>query len=167
MKEGYLQGKIRELDYKLKQQMEAAEQLEKNLQRIIVSEKEQKKLFNQLKEVYEFKEDMIKKLEIENKKEIKSDINKAKESLNKKIEDTIEKNFEKLQKQLDKIINQLQDLSAVKDIALKNSKNIVFTEHLCNLLMEELVRERIFSNEKVEILSKRASIRAKDLLKEK
>jgi len=44
MKEGYLQEKIREFDYKLKQQMNMAQQLDKHLDRIIVSEKEQKKM---------------------------------------------------------------------------------------------------------------------------
>jgi hypothetical protein len=63
---------------------------------------------------------------------------------------------------MNKISTQLQQIEVVNELALKNSENVVFTEHLCNLLMEELVRERIFSKEKIEILSKRASIRAKD-----
>jgi len=162
LKEGYLQDKIRELDFKLKQQMALAEQLDKHLQRIIVSEKEQKKLFNKLKQLDDFKDNIQKELEMRNKKEIKSSIDKSKELINKKIDDAIEKNFEKIQKQMDTISTQLQQIEAVNNLVAKNTENLVFLEQLCNLLMEELVRERIFSNEKIEILSKRASIRAKE-----
>jgi hypothetical protein len=162
LKEGYLQEKIRELDFKLKQQMALAEQLDKHLQRIIVSEKEQKKLFNKLKKLDEYKDEIRKDIEMKNKKEIKSSIDKSKETINKKIDDAIEKHLGKIQKQMDKISNQLQQIEIVRDLALKNSENVVFTQHLCNLIMEELVRERVFSKEKIEILSKRASIRAKD-----
>ena len=162
LKEGYLQEKIRELDFKLKQQMALAEQLDKHLQRIIVSEKEQKKLFNKLKKLDEYKDEIRKDLEMKNKKEIKSSIDKSKEIINKKIDDAIEKHLGKIQKQMDEISNKLKQIETVKDLALKNSENVVFTEHLCNLIMEELVRERVFSKEKIEILSKRASIRAKD-----
>ena len=56
MKEGYLQEKMREFDYKLKQQMDMAKQLDKHLDRIIVSEKEQKKMFKKLKELDSYKE---------------------------------------------------------------------------------------------------------------
>jgi len=162
LKEGYLQEKIRELDFKLKQQMALAEQLDKHLQRIIVSEKEQKKLFNKLKKLDEYKDEIRKDLEMKNKKEIKSSIDKSKEIINKKIDDAIEKHLGKIQKQMDEISNKLKQIETVKDLAFKNSENVVFTEHLCNLIMEELVRERVFSKEKIEILSKRASIRAKD-----
>ena len=162
LKEGYLQDKIRELDFKLKQQMALAEQLDKHLQRIIVSEKEQKKLFNKLKQLDDFKDNIQKELEMRNKKEIKSSIDKSKELINKKIDDAIEKNFGKIQKQMGTISTQLQQIEAVNNLVAKNTENLVFLEQLCNLLMEELVRERIFSNEKIEILSKRASIRAKE-----
>ena len=47
------------------------------------------------------------------------------------------------------------------ELALKNTKKIQFNEHLSILIMEELIRERVFSNEKVDIITKRASIRAK------
>ena len=162
LKEGYLQDKIRALDFKLKQQMALAEQLDKHLQRIIVSEKEQKKLFNKLKQLDDFKDNIQKELEMRNKKEIKSSIDKSKELINKKIDDAIEKNFGKIQKQMGTISTQLQQIEAVNNLVAKNTENLVFLEQLCNLLMEELVRERIFSNEKIEILSKRASIRAKE-----
>lgn len=165
LKEGYLQEKIRELDFKLKQQMALAEQLDKHLQRIIVSEKEQKKLFNKLKKLDEYKDEIRKDLEMKNKMEIKSSIDKSKVTINKKIDDAIEKNLGKIQKQMDETSNQLQQIGIVRNLALKNSENIIFTEQLCYLIMEELVRERVFSKEKIEILSKRASIRAKDASK--
>ena len=49
-----------------------------------------------------------------------------------------------------------------KDLVLKNQRSIFFNEQLYDLLMEELIKERIISNERVEIIKKRASIRTKE-----
>lgn len=161
MKEGYLQNKIRELDYKLKQQLELAEHLERQLQLIIDSKKEYKALFNKLKNLDKFKDYILKEIAKENKIQIQSVIDQSNEIINKHIHDAVENNFKKVKKYVDRAIEQFQDTSFDKELVLKNSKNILSNEQLCILLMEELVRERILSNEKVDILTKRASIRAK------
>ena len=163
MKEGYLQNKIRELDYKLKQQLELAEHLERQLQMIIDSKKEYKALFNKLKNLDKFKDSILKEIAKENKIKIQSIIDQSNEIINKHIHDAVENSFKKVKKYVDRAIEQFQDTSFDKESVLKNSKNILFNEQLCILLMEELVRERILSNEKVDILTKRASIRAKKL----
>ncbi|MCK4415632.1 MAG: hypothetical protein KAU84_00620 [Thermoplasmatales archaeon] len=163
MKEGYLQNKIRELDYKLKQQLELAEHLERQLQMIIDSKKEYKALFNKLKNLDKFKDSILKEIAKENKIKIQSIIDQSNEIINKHIHDAVENSFKKVKKYVDGVIEQFQDTSFDKELVLKNSKNILFNEQLCILLMEELVRERILSNEKVDILTKRASIRAKKL----
>ncbi len=163
MKEGYLQNKIRELDYKLKQQLELAEHLERQLQMIIDSKKEYKVLFNKLKNLDKFKDSILKEIAKENKIKIQSIIDQSNEIINKHIHDAVENSFKKVKKYVDRAIEQFQDTSFDKESVLKNSKNILFNEQLCILLMEELVRERILSNEKVDILTKRASIRAKKL----
>ena len=163
MKEGYLQNKIRELDYKLKQQLELAEHLERQLQLIIDSKKEYKTLFNKLKNLDKFKDYILKEIAKENKIQIQSIIDQSNEIINKHIHDAVENNFKKVKKYVDRAIEQFQDTSFDKELVLKNSKNILSNEQLCILLMEELVRERILSNEKVDILTKRASIRAKKL----
>jgi len=163
MKEGYLEIKIRELDYKLKQQLELAEHLERQLQMIIDSKKEYKALFNKLKNLDKFKDSILKEIAKENKIKIQSIIDQSNEIINKHIHDAVENSFKKVKKYVDRAIEQFQDTSFAKELVLKNSKNILFNEQLCILLMEELVRERILSNEKVDILTKRASIRAKKL----
>lgn len=163
MKEGYLQNKIRELDYKLKQQLELAEHLERQLQMIIDSKKEYKALFNKLKNLDKFKDSILKEIAKENKIKIQSIIDQSNEIINKHIHDAVENSFKKVKKYVDGAIEQFQDTSFDKELVLKNSKNILFNEQLCILLMEELVRERILSNEKVDILTKRASLRAKKL----
>ncbi len=163
MKEGYLQNKIRELDYKLKQQLELAEHLERQLQMIIDSKKEYKAFFNKLKNLDKFKDSILKEIAKENKIKIQSIIDQSNEIINKHIHDAVENSFKKVKKYVDGAIEQFQDTSFDKELVLKNSKNILFNEQLCILLMEELVRERILSNEKVDILTKRASIRAKKL----
>ena len=161
MKEGYLQNKIRELDYKLKQQLELAEHLERQLQMIIDSKKEYKVFFNKLKDLDKFKDRVLKEIAKENKIKIQSIIDQSNEIINKHIHDAVENSFKKVKKYVDKAVDQSKDVRFDKDLVLKNSKKILLNEKLCVLLMEELVRERILSNEKVDILTKRASIRAK------
>lgn len=161
MKEGYLQNKIRELDYKLKQQLELAEHLERQLQMIIDSKKEYKAFINKLKNLDKFKDRIQKEIAKENKVKIQSIIDQSDEIIDKHIHDAVENSFKKVKKYVDRAIEQFQDARFDKELALKNSKNIIFNEQLCILLMEELIRERILSNEKVDILTKRASLRAK------
>ena len=162
MKEGYLQEKIRELDFQLKQQKALAEQLDKHFQRIIPSLKEQKKLFAKLKELDTFKDNIQKDIEIKNKKEIERIVNQAKERINKKIDTAVEKYLGEIQQKMDILSEQIQEIETVNELIQKNTENIAFVKHLCIILMEELVRDRVFSKEKIEILSKRASIRAED-----
>lgn len=161
MKEGYLQNKIRELDYKLKQQMQLAEHLEKQLHMIIGSKKEYKALFNKLEELNKFKDRILKEIAKENKIKIQSIIDESNEIISKHIYDAVENSFGQVKRYVDRAIDQSKDVHFDKDLVLKNSKNILFNEQLCILLMEELIRERILSNERVDILKKRASIRAK------
>ena len=161
VKDGYLQNKIREMDYKLKQQMQLAEHLEKQLQMIIDSKKEYKMFFNKLKEMDKFKDRILKDITKENKIKIQSIIDESNEIISKYIHDAVEKSFARFKEYVDRAMDQFKDASFDKELILKNSKNILFNEQLCNLLMEELVRERILSNERVEILKQRASIRAK------
>ena len=167
MKEGYLQEKIREIDYKLKQQMEAAQQLDKHLDRIIVSEKEQKKMFKKLKDLDKYKEEIKKDLEKEITDDLKILKNQSKESIRKKIDDAIEKKVSEMQKQMDELRERLNQILDLKDIVLNATKNSIYSQQLCDILVEELVRERIFSREKTEIITKRASIRTKDKLKQR
>ncbi len=167
MKEGYLQEKMREFDYKLKQQMDVAKQLDKHLDRIIVSEKEQKKMFKKLKDLDKYKEEIKKEINREIKEDLKTYKSRSKETIRKKIDDAIEKKLGNLQKQMDELKTELMETKELKDLVMQANKNAIYSEQLSNLLVEELVRERIFSREKTDIITKRASIRTRDKLKGK
>jgi len=162
MKEGYLQNKIRELDYKLKQQMELAEHLEKQLQMVIDSKKQYKVLFNKLKELDKFKENILKEIAKENKSEIKSIMDQSSKIIDKHIHDSVKNNIQEVKRYVDSEIAKSKDMAIDKNLVLKNSKSISFNEQLCNLIMEELVKERVLSNERVDIIKKRASIRTEE-----
>ena len=167
MKEGYLQEKMREFDYKLKQQMDLAKQLDKHLERVIVSEKEQKKMFKKLKDLDNYKEEIKKEIDKEIRDELKTYKNQSKETIRNKIDDTLEKKFGELQKQMDDLKTELMEIKELKDLVLQANKNAIYSEQLSDLLIEELVRERVFSREKTDIITKRASIRTRDKLKTK
>lgn len=167
MKEGYLQEKLREFDYKLQQQMDLAKQLDKHLDRIIVSEKEQKKMFKKLKDLDKYKEEIKKEINREIKDDLKTYKNLSKETIIRKIDDAIEKKLGYLQKQMDELKKELEEIKELKNLVLQATKNSVYSEQLSNLLVEELVRERVFSREKTDIITKRASIRTRDKLKYK
>jgi len=149
------------LDYKLKQQLELAEHLNRQLQLIIDTKKDYKAIFNKLKDLDKFKDKILKEIIKENRIKIQSIINESAEIINKHLQESVEYNNEKIKSYIDKKIDQLKDKLIEKELILKNSKNILFNEQLCLILLEELVRERIFSNERVEIIQKRALIRAK------
>ena len=167
MKEGYLQEKMREFDYKLKQQMDLAKQLDKHLERVIVSEKEQKKMFKKLKDLDNYKEEIKKEIDKEIREELKEYKKQSKEVIYNRINDAIEKKLGELQKQM----NQLQiDLAEIKELqsqVFQATKKSVYSEQLSDILVEELIKERVFSREKTEIITKRAKIRTKDKLKQK
>ena len=167
MKEGYLQEKIREFDYKLKQQMNMAQQLDKHLDRIIVSEKEQKKMFKKLKDLEKYKEEIKKEIEKEIIEELKTLKNQSKETIRRKIDDAIEKKLGQLQKQMDELKTELREIKELKDLIMHATKNSIYSEQLSAILVEELVRERVFSKDRIDIISKRASIRTRDKLKGK
>ena len=162
MKDGYLQIKIRELDYKLKQQMELADQLEKQLQMVIDTKKEYKTLFNKLKKIEIFKEDLFKEISKKNKIEIKSVINESNDLINEYIKNAIDKSNKNLKKYFENELNKLKNNQINQELFLKNLKKINYNEQLMNLLMEELLKERLISHERMEIIKKRASIRSND-----
>ena len=110
MKEGYLQEKMREFDYKLRRQIELAEQLDKHLVRVIVSEKEQKKLFKKLKDLDDYKEEIKKEIDKEIRDDLKKYKNQSKETIRNKIDDAIEKNFHVLQQQMNGLKKELLEI---------------------------------------------------------
>ena len=144
MKEGYLQEKMREFDYKLKQQMDMAEQLDKHLERIIVSEKEQKKMFKKLKDLDTYKEEIRKEINREIREELTTHKNQLKVSIQNKIDDAIEKNLGKVQSQMSDLHTELSEIKELKALVIQARKNAIYSEQLCDILIEELVRERIF-----------------------
>lgn len=158
---------MREFDYKLQQQMDLAKQLDKHLDRIIVSEKEQKKMFKKLKDLDNYKEEIKKEINREIKDELKAYKNQSKETIRKKVDDTIEKKLGELQRQMDELKTELMEIKELKDLVLQANRNAIYSEQLSNLLVEELVRERVFSREKTDIITKRASIRTREKLKDK
>ena len=166
MKEGYFQEKMREFDYKLKQQMDMAKQLDNHLERIIVSEKEQKKMFKKLKELDEYKQDIKKEIEKELQEEFKTYKNQSKQTIRHKIDDAVEKKLGEFQQQINTLHKDLADIKHLQHLVIEANKNAVFSTQLGELLIEELVRERVFSREKVKIISHRAMIRTRDKVKE-
>ncbi len=167
MKEGYLQEKMREFDYKLKQQMDLAKQLDKHLERIIVSEKEQKKMFKKLKDLDNYKEEIKKEIDKEIREELKEYKKQSKEVIYNRINDAVEKKLGELQKQMDQLQIDLAEIKELQSQVFQATKKSIYSEQLSDILVEELIKERVFSREKTEIITKRAKIRTNDKLKQK
>ena len=70
-------------------------------------------------------------------------------------------------KQIATIERQIKEIDELKNLVSTSTKNAIYTQQLCTIIMEELIRERVFSKEKVEIIGKRASIRSKEQIKHK
>jgi hypothetical protein len=167
VKEGYLQEKIRELDFKLNEQRALAEQLDKHLQRVIVSEKEQKKLFGKLKQLEAYKKDIQMEIIRENRDALKENFEKSKRFISRKVQDAIENSLGRIQNDIALLSDQMEELKKIRAFATDLQKNVMYSEQLCRLLLEEMIQNRVFSKEKMEILLKRASIRAESEMKKK
>jgi hypothetical protein len=160
MKEGYIQLKIRELDYKLKQQMQLAEQLNQELDIFKKAIGQQKELLKKLKHLDSFKDDFLKEIVKENQRLIQSSIADTIEQNARDISRKVEKPIKILKKRLDHLYDRIPDFQKIEESFIKMSKQASVNNHLYDLLIEELVQERVLSKERSEILQKRANIRA-------
>lgn len=145
----------------MKQQLELSEYLEQQLQLIIKSKNEYKVIFNKLKNIDKYKDQIRKEIITKNKIEIQSIINESKEIINNYINEAVKNSYLKIKEFLDRDIKQIKEDIIDKNKVLKNSENIIINENLSSLILEELIKERILSNDRVEILKKRAVIRSK------
>ncbi|MBZ9572081.1 hypothetical protein KJA15_02020, partial [Patescibacteria group bacterium] len=114
-----------------------------------------------------YKEEIKKEIDREIREELKTHKNKSKETIIRKIDDAIEKKLGDLQKQMNDLKTELMKIKELKDLVMQATKNAIYSEQLSDLLVEELVRERVFSKDRIDIISKRASIRTRDKLKGK
>lgn len=166
MKEGYLQEKIRELDYKLKQQMELAGFLQKELQRLEGSKKQQKAIIKKLDSLDQFKTTFLADLKKENDNILKNGIHTSSKEILHQVEASIDKKLREMKTYVDnslKILREEQDLGeAVSELTYSLNE----TRHLLQLALETLVQERIISQERITIITKRASLRASKEKKE-
>ena len=159
MKEAYLQEKIREFNYKIKQQMDLAEQLNQELQRLQQELKQHKHLINQIKAFESFKETTIQNINHETKKTLNTSLTKTHKELQKELHATLKNYLDKHKKQ------QIPDLSPKLNQLTKQIEELTKTSHytknLLDLLIERLVTDRQLAHDQAEIMKKRAQIRGK------
>ncbi|MBU0498304.1 MAG: hypothetical protein KKC68_06125 [Candidatus Thermoplasmatota archaeon] len=164
MKEAYLQEKIREIDYKLRQQMEVAEQLNQEIQRLQTELKQHKHLIKQLKAFDTFKEDLRLELSQQNREIIRKSIEKTEQDLQKEITGTLMTTLAKHNQQQQKDLTP--EISHIHKQVTEIQQKTAYSQHLLELLLDRLITERIIAQEQADILTKRAHIRAqKDLHK--
>ena len=159
MKEAYLQEKIREFNYKIKQQMDLAEQLNQELQRLQQELKQHKHLIKQIKAFESFKENTIQNINHETKKTLSTSLTKTHKELQKEFHATLKNYLDNHKKQ------QIPDLSPKLNQLNKQIEELTKTSHytknLLDLLIERLVTDRQLAHDQAEIMKKRAQIRRK------
>jgi hypothetical protein len=157
MKESYLQEKIRELNYKIKQQMDLAEQLNQELQRLQQELKQHKHLIEQLKAFETYKETTIREINHETKKSLAETLNKTHKDLNKELHATLKTYIDKHKSQ------QIPDLTPQFKLLNKQleelTKSSNYTKNLLDLLIDQLITDRQLAHEQADIIKKRAQIR--------
>ena len=159
MKEAYLQEKIREFNYKIKQQMDLAEQLNQELQRLQLELKQHKHLIKQLKAFESFKESTIRDIKHETQKTLKTTLDKTQKDLQKELHATLTTYLKKHQsQQIPDLTPEIQKHQQKLDELTKATH---YSEHLLELLLDQLVTDRVLAQDQVEIIKKRAKIRGK------
>lgn len=159
MKEAYLQEKIRELNYKIKQQMDLATQLNQELETLKQDIKQHKHLIKQLKSFETFKDTTIKEINHTTQKTVTATLKKTQKDLQKELQATLKtyldahqsQQIPDLTPQFTKLTKQLEDLT----------KNTNYTKNLLDLLIERLISDKQLATEQAEIIKKRARIRSK------
>ena len=161
MKEGYIQGKIQEFDYKLKQQIELIEYLKNELQLFQLSKKEQKDLVKKLRDIDKLKDEIILDIKKENKKILDTSFKESKDIVNKLVSKTVEKSIEKIKHHIDRSIEETKNELDIEKILSKYNQRVLMVENLCQIILEELVNQRVISSERMKIIQKRAEIRTR------
>ena len=159
MKETYLQEKIREINYKIHQQMELANQLNQELQRIQLELKQHKHLIKQLKAFESFKETTIRDINYETHKTVKTTLDKTQKDLKKELNALLNAYLEKHQSQ--QIPDLTPDIKKHQQKLDELTKTTRYSEHLLELLLNQLLTERVLAHDQVDIIKKRAQIRGK------
>ena len=67
---------------------------------------------------------------------------------------------------MDELQSELKEIKELQSLVINATKKSVYAEQLSEILVEELIRERVLSRDKTEIIKKRATIRSKEKLKE-
>ncbi len=161
MKEDYILEKLKAFDNRLKEEEEKFKFLRNELARIVETKEQYKGLVKKLKDLDEFKENLDVKIRRENQKRIDETTNEAIEKVNREIKNSLKSEQKRIDSLLEKLKEQITEVSGIKDQVRKNKNQAIFDEHLCTILIEELVRERVLSHEEAERIAKRAAIRAK------
>ncbi len=160
MKEGYLQTKIRELDYKLKQQMETAEQIHKELQHLQLSKKERKQLLKKIKEFETFQQRIEQDLLSKNKQMLQDLLKESTSLIDERVKNALNKRFKPFERSIEAKTAPLNQLEQQHEQLSQALQETSYLRNLVELLIEELIKEHVFSSEKLEILTKRARIRS-------
>jgi len=161
MKEDYIVEKLKAFNQRLKEEEEKFKFLRNELARIVETKEQYKGLVKKLKDLDEFKENLDMEIRRENQKRIDETINQAIEKVEREINNSLKSEQKRLDALLSELRDQITEVRGVKDQVRKNKNQAIFDEHLCTILIEELVRERVLSHEEAERIAKRAAIRAK------
>jgi len=161
MKEDYIIEKLKAFDQRLKEEEEKFKFLRNELARIVETKEQYKDLVKKLKDLDEFKENLDVEIKRENQKRIDQTIRETIEKVDREMKNSLKSEQKRLQSLFEQLEAQMTEVSGIKDQVRKNKNQAVFDEHLCTILIEELVRERVLSHEEAERIAKRAAIRAK------
>ncbi len=161
MKEDYIVEKLKAFDQRLKEEEEKFKFLRNELARIVETKQQYKDLVKKLKDLDEFKESLDVEIRRENQKRIDETVSQAVEKVEREMKNSLKSEQKRIDSLLDSLEEQITEVVGVKDQVRKNKNQAIFDEHLCTILIEELVRERVLSHEEAERIAKRAAIRAK------
>lgn len=161
MKEGYLQGKIAELNEKC-QMIDRMIALEKaNIERLQQQVGGFKELLKRLKNVETFKQQTMSEIIEENKKQITTLLEKMTKDMQRLIEKTMKHKTKNIEETLQYLKNQEENIRLQQQTLSQQQKNIDFLLRYNKILTLRLMNKGVLSNRDITDIERRAAKESK------
>jgi len=160
MKEGYIQGKIAELNDKMEKINQMISIQEARLNQLYERSGEYKDLLKKLKNVQEFKDQSIKQINSKNEELISENINSLSEKNQKFINEVLENKSLKINEALDLLYKREDEVEKQLNLLEDHAKKIIYLIEFNEILMMKLVNKGILLGHDINDLEKRSKKKA-------
>ena len=161
MKEGYLQLKISELNDKLKQIDQMISMEKSKIELIEQRSGGLKELVKKLKDLDEFKENLLKEVQRENKTQIEEEAKNMSHKISKEIDNLLKSKTKEIKDILDYMKSRENEINKQTEIISDLKEKMTYLLNHNNFLMMKLVNKAVLNDREVNEMHMRSSKKSK------